>query len=77
MSEPKKIDVHYKIEKGVDIPVRAPAQLKNLEVGDSFTFPIAERVNVASRASFIKRTTGKEFTTKRLDDETCRVWRTK
>lgn len=63
------------IEDSVPIPVRKGLPLKDLEVGQSVVFPRLDRASVQSRASVIKRETGKTFTIKKLDDDTCRIWR--
>ena len=61
------------IDTGVPIPEKVSYPLKDLEVGESFVFPANKRSSVSARAS---RITGKEFTIKKQDEATCRVWRT-
>lgn len=73
-----KIDVEYKVDKGIPIPVRRnkAVPLAQLEVGESIGFPIEFRANVASRASKLKAQ-GREYTIKKEDELTARIWRTK
>ena len=71
----------YKVEK--DVPIPEPKKrsgvvpLSSLGVGESVEFPANLRRNVASSASRIKRKEGKDFTIRIVDEENCRVWRTK
>lgn len=69
----------YSIDSGVPVPedryTRIP--LTKLGVGDSILFPVSKRTSVASLASRYKKDTGKEFTIKKMDDNNCRVWRTR
>lgn len=70
-----KIDV-ITIDSGVPVPLgRYP--ILELKVGDSFLFPISKRPSVQSRANKIKSETGREFTVKKMDEDSCRIWRTK
>jgi len=73
----KQIEV-YKIESGVpmaDYNVLPPLDL--MDVGDSVVFPIKKRPSVQTVASRLKKEQGKEFTVRRLDQDSGRVWRTK
>lgn len=71
----------YEVKKG--IPVEKPAGGRSarmypfpiMEVGDSFDVPIDQRVNVATKASKQKRKYGREFTVKKINETTVRVWR--
>lgn len=66
------------IDTGVPIPdsvVNYP--LKDLDVGDSFVFPKEKRASVQSKASLVKKETGREFTVSKIDDTNCRIWRVK
>jgi hypothetical protein len=70
----------YTVESGIPIPdenVRKNFMLSQMEVGDSILIPIEDRSSAASSASKIKARTGKEFTTRRVDTDHARVWRTK
>lgn len=72
------------IERDVPIPPvgKAPGgkprvfPVAELEVGESFEFPIEKRPTVQSSASHVKRDTGREFTVRKIDDVTGRIWRT-
>lgn len=77
---PKEIPVDYKIDKGVPIPVDRRSYsvlpLKTMAVGESFVFPREKRSTVQSRASHIKKATGKEFSVRVINELECRIWRT-
>lgn len=71
-------DIKYSIDSGVPVPVRtAQVPIKDLKVGDSILFNIDSRAKVQARASTLKRTQGKEFTVKKVNNTEARVWRTK
>lgn len=73
------IDVKYKVEKGIPIPVRSasPAlRLAKLEVGESIVFPLSKRAAIQSNASRTKASNGRNFTVKKINSTECRVWRT-
>lgn len=72
----KKIEV-TEITSEYPIPVRVSHPMDRLEVGESYSFPLAKRASVQTTASRIKKEHGKEFTIKKIDDEVARVWRTK
>lgn len=67
----------YIIDTGVPVPSRpGVASLMNqLEVGESFQFLINNRTTAQSYASVLKRKFGKVFTIRKVDENTCRVWR--
>lgn len=70
----------YDIETNVPIPegVRERVPLDRLEVGESIQFPLNLRSGVAALAVRIRKTDNtKSFRTKKLDEDNCRVWRTK
>lgn len=71
-----KIEV-YKIESNVKVPTRAFPPLNLLEVDDSIQFSLDKRRSVQTVASKLKREQGKEFTVKKIDNTTARIWRTK
>lgn len=68
----------YQIDSGVPIPQGSFGRIPiaDLEIGDSFLFPIEKRRSVQTIASRVKKDTGRDFTIKKMDDNTCRVWRT-
>jgi hypothetical protein len=75
-----KINV-YQIDEGVPIPDEPETQvdkfpLEHLQVGQSFEFPLEHRRYVQSRASTIKKRKGMEFTVRKADASSARVWRT-
>lgn len=72
----KKIPV-TSIDTGIPVPERATYPLNELKVGESFLFPVKKRGSVQTRVSSIKSISDKDFTIKKMDEETCRVWRTK
>lgn len=72
----RKIEV-YQIDSGVSIPKGAGVPLGKLGVGDSVQFPLSKRASVQTVASLLKRTKGMSFTIKKVDSESCRVWRLK
>lgn len=66
-----------KIETGIPVP---PSQSKNralyeavkkMEVGQSFLWPLAHRNNIGAMGRDLKM----KFTTRAVDEITCRVWR--
>ena len=65
------------IDTSVPIPERAIYPLAQLEVGDSFLFPADKRGSVQTRASKVKRDTGREFVVRKINKDECRIWRTK
>lgn len=67
----------YKIDNNVPLPEDKSILLTEMTVGDSILFPLDRRRSVASTASLLKRTGGKQFTIKKVDDNNARVWRTK
>lgn len=65
------------IDKNVPIPTinaKHPSILK-LEVGDSFSFDITKRATIQSMASVVKKKTGRNFTVKKIDEDSGRIWR--
>lgn len=71
----------YTIESGVPAPalrgdgISSMYPLRQLEVGESILFPQVDRTRVQVYASQIKRTTGRVFTVRKVNEDTCRVWR--
>lgn len=74
-----KVEVNYEVEEGVPIPVQRSEAIpiSSLEVGQSILFSSKRRVAMQSYASRLKKSTGKVFTLKKVDDENHRIWRTK
>lgn len=74
----QKIDV-YHIDSGVPVPLSATRRtlppLRDLELGESIVFPLAQRFKVQQKASKLKARTGKVFTIRKMDEQTARVWR--
>lgn len=68
-----KLDV-YTIDSGVPVPEGLPP-IAHIEVGDSIAFSGNMAASLRSRANFLKRTQGKVFTIKKIDEQTARVWR--
>ena len=67
---------NFKLDKSVPVPpVREIYPLGTMEVGDSFTFPIAKRANLQTYTSALKRKTGKEYTISKISDTEARCWR--
>lgn len=66
----------YQIDSSTPLPPeRGQLPLDQLEVGESFLFPLEERKKVQSLASNIKARNGKLFTVRKQDDLIGRVWR--
>ena len=61
-------------DRGVGRPMKYP--LDTLEVGQSFTIPLAERQAVSVRIAYYSKAHGVKFTTRKVDENTLRVWRT-
>lgn len=68
--------VYFTVEKNVPIPSREAVPLDEMEVGDSIAFPDFKRKSVQSKASLMKKRGEAEFTVRKIDDTTCRIWRT-
>ena len=66
------------IEKGIEIPAKHERvaglgkTLKNMEVGDSFLYPLNKRTSVPGMALKHKP---KRFVTRKVDENHIRVWR--
>lgn len=71
----------YPIESGVPAPalrgdgISSMYPLRLLEVGQSILFPSVDRTRVQVYANQIKRSVGRVFTVRKVDADTCRVWR--
>lgn len=71
-------EVMFLVEDDIPVPKKPnfTEQLRQLKPKESFTFPRESRSTVQTLTSKMKAQ-GKEFTVGVVDDETCRVWRTK
>lgn len=68
----------YKIEKDVFMPKQTNKYpLWDMEIGDSFSFPMKERVNIAGTASAYARRSNKKWSTRKINDRLGRIWRIK
>lgn len=72
----------YSIDSGVPVPesatpTRQQIPIHMLEVGDSILFPASKRAVVAPFASRLKKTEGKVFVIKKMDEDNVRIWRVK
>lgn len=70
----------YTVDTGVPIPedrygAGITTLMNNLNVGESFLFPISNRPTAQSYASFLKKTEHKVFTIRKVDNDNARVWR--
>lgn len=66
----------YAIDRGIPVPyMQGNTPLHVLEIGESFVFSMADRPNLQSAASQLKRKTGKTFTIRKQDQATGRIWR--
>lgn len=65
--------MYLKIEKGFPIPSTAKALLKSMEVGDSIACNLTE-INLLR---VVANKQGIEVITKKLKDDSYRIWRTK
>jgi hypothetical protein len=74
----RKVDV-FNIEADVPMPepFKGSLPLDNLEVGESFEFDSELRNKAQSLATRLKKSKGKEFTVRLVNEKHCRVWRTK
>jgi hypothetical protein len=67
------------IEKGIPVPALGKgntsllAVMRSMEVGESFVLPLSKRSSVGPNAY---RCVGAKFSTRKIDAETIRVWRT-
>jgi hypothetical protein len=67
----------FKIERGIEMPVRSKDiryPLAEMEVGDSFSFPLEYRASVQTLASAAKKQ-GRAYRVKKIAPEVCRIWR--
>jgi len=63
----------FKIDQNVPMPTgRALYPLGQLNIGDSFCFPLTKRASVSSLAATYAP---KKFTVRKISDTECRVWR--
>ena len=70
--------IDFIIEEGT--PDSMPGQkypFDLMPVNTFFTFPIADRNKVSSRATWNKKTNGNEFVIRKINDTECRCYRIK
>jgi len=81
MTKKTQIPVSYVIETdvGVPIPVRRGLArvLKEMNVGDSFVFPMEQRNATQTVTSHLKKEGFGEYMVKKVSDTECRVWKVK
>lgn len=71
-----------KIEKNIEIPFSHTGRqtltglLRQLEVGDSFIYDIERRNAMNSLAVRVAKVSNKKFTSRRISEDTVRIWRT-
>lgn len=68
-----KIQV-YEVQDDVPVPIDILRVLREMEKGQSFTFPPERRRTVATYASKVRKETGHKFVL-RVEDNIGRVWR--
>lgn len=67
-----------KIEKGIPLKKMAKYPFAEMEVGDSFSISIESRTKISSAVTNYKlMNPEKDFATRRVNENTLRVWRTK
>lgn len=69
------------VEKNVPVPEGGRSSVKypfkTMEVGDSFTVEAGKEMSVRSSATYYKKIQpGAQYTIRRMEDNTLRVWRT-
>jgi len=62
----------FKIDKDVPVPKTGKYPFREMEVGDSFVAPLAKRSSISC---VMGRYAPKKFTTSKISDTECRVWR--
>ena len=67
------ISMDLKIEKGIPIPSTAKSLLKSMKVGDSVACSLTER----NLLRVVANKQGIEVVTKKLKDDSYRIWRVK
>ena len=74
----KTTSVVLKIEKGVPIPARCHGSIMwgDMEVGDSVPVPLARLAVMSGGAYQYGLRHGREFTARKMDEFTGRIWRT-
>ena len=68
---------NYTVDTGVPIPESKGVPLRTLKVGESVVFPLSRRNSIQSMVAVLKKTTGREYTVKKINGEEARVWRVK
>ncbi len=79
--KPAKGAYSYEVETGAPPPPpRSCARrypFSKMEVGDSFVALLGDRMRIMSAAGYQRRTYGKAFTSRKINDTEIRVWRVK
>lgn len=76
------MDEFYKIQKGFQAPRRSkhdnhPLPLEQLEIGDSFVMPQSRYGTYLNKKRVMYQEFGRDFTTRKVTQDTRRVWRIK
>lgn len=71
----------YVIEQGVPMPSKMAGRghkypFQQMEVGDSFLAPLADRSRISSRATITGKRNGLAFSVRKVGSEQIRIWRT-
>lgn len=78
MSDKKQIPVEFEIDKGIPVKVSSSKYpLEEMEVGDSFLAPKNQRPSISTRMTMLKKTMGREYTSRTVSEDEVRVWRVK
>ena len=64
----------YQIDNAIPVPGDG-LPINQLEVGESFVFPIEKRSQIQVAASTLKRRQGKVFVVRKQNEEFARIWR--
>jgi len=68
----------FKIDKNVELPtVKSTYPYKDMEIGDSFEFPISERNKVSSSCSIYGKNNNRKYAVRSISDSRYRCWRIK
>ena len=68
----------FKVEKNIEMPFKQILYpWKEMEVGDSFKFPIENLANIRGAASYRQRTYHEKYTVRTINENTGCCWRLK
>lgn len=66
----------YQVDSAVPLPDgKQPLPLRQLNIGESFVFPIERRASISSMATIFGKKTDRKFTIRKEGDNLCRIWR--